>query len=118
MQGQSDYVINGGMQFESQKSGTNFSVLVNRIGRRIFIVGDQTTKLNTWEAPRTLLDFQITQRIIKNLEFKFSASDLLNQYAKFYEDVDDNGKYNASKDQLNFRSRYGTNLSLSVSYKF
>ena len=119
MQGQSNYVVNAGIQAEIQKTGTQASVLVNRIGRRIFLIGDQGTQPDIWEAPRTLLDFQVTQRFAQNAEFKLSISDLLNQYQNFYEDVNRNGKYDGggSADFLRIRSRYGRNISISVAYK-
>jgi TonB-dependent receptor len=121
MQGQSDYVINGGVSADVPKSGTNMSLLVNRIGRRIFFVGDAVNQPNVWEAPRTMLDFQITQRFLRNGEIKLAVSDILNQYARFYEDINENGRYDersgANGDFLRIRSRYGTNFSLSVAYK-
>lgn len=116
MQGQSNYVINAGVSADYRKTGTNLSVLVNRIGRRIFIVGNGLDQLNIWEAPRTLLDAQITQRLGRNAEVKLSVSDLLSQYARFYEDANDNGKYDAS-DVLRIQSRYGANVSLGFTYK-
>ncbi len=117
MQGQSNYVLNAGVSADCKKTGTNVSVLLNRIGRRIFIVGNGTDQLNIWEAPRTLLDAQITQRLGRNAEMKLSVSDILGQYARFYEDTNDNGKYDAGTDALRIQSRYGTNFSLSLAYK-
>lgn len=118
MQGQSDYVINGGVSSEIRKSGTIASLLVNRIGRRIFLVGDGVVQPNIWEAPRTLLDFQITQKFLQNGEVKLAVSDIFNQFARFYEDNDDNGRYEeGTTDQLRINSRYGRGVSLSVAYK-
>ena len=117
MQGQSDYVINGGVAADVKKTGTSMSLLVNRVGRRIFFVGDKENQPNVWEAPRTLLDFQITQRFAENGEVKLAVSDILNQRARFYEDINDNGKYDENGDFLRINSRFGTNLSLSVAYR-
>ncbi|RYZ54083.1 MAG: TonB-dependent receptor, partial [Sphingobacteriales bacterium] len=84
MQGQSDYVINGGISADITSSGTNLSFLVNRIGRRIFLVGNGPEQPNIWEAPRTLLDFQVSQKFLKKAEVKLSISDILNRSANFY----------------------------------
>jgi outer membrane receptor protein involved in Fe transport len=116
MQGQSDYVINGGISADVKKTGTNMSLLVNRVGRRIFFVGDKENQPNVWEAPRTLLDFQITQKFLENGEIRLAVSDIFNQYARFYEDINDNGRFDEGGDLLRIRSRYGANLSLSVAY--
>ncbi|RYD52267.1 MAG: TonB-dependent receptor [Sphingobacteriales bacterium] len=119
MQGQSNYVLNAGVQAEIRKTGTIASVMLNRIGRRIFLIGDQVNQLDIWEAPRTLLDLQITQRFAQNGEIKLAVSDLLNQYQNFYEDTNGNGKYDGegTTDVLRIRSRYGRNISISVAYK-
>ncbi|RTZ45961.1 hypothetical protein EJ377_14890 [Chryseobacterium arthrosphaerae] len=63
------------------------------IGRRILYVGnDQVPPI--WEAPRPLLDFQIAKKIWNNKgEIKLNVSDILNRRAKFYHDLNDNGKY-------------------------
>ncbi len=117
MQGQSDYVINGGISADLKRSGTNMSLLVNRVGRRIFFVGDQENQPHVWEAPRTLLDFQITQKFLQNGEIKLAVTDILNQSARFYEDINDNGRFDAGSDFLRINSTYGTGLSLSVAYR-
>lgn len=118
MQGQSDYVLNGGITGEIRKTGTNASLLVNRIGRRIFIVGDDNIQPHIWEAPRTLLDFQITQKFAENGEVRLAVTDIFNQYLRFYEDNDANGRYEeGTTDQLRFNTRFGRGISLSVAYK-
>ena len=119
MQGQSNYVVNAGISMDYKKTGSNSSLLVNRIGRRIFIVGNGVDQLDIWEAPRTLLDAQLTQRLFRNGEVKISVSDILNQYARFYEDTDGNGKYEAGgKDFLRIQTRFGTSFGISFAYKF
>ncbi|MEJ7674700.1 MAG: hypothetical protein WKF59_18880 [Chitinophagaceae bacterium] len=70
-----------------------------------------------WEAPRGLLDFQIAKKVSKNRgEFKLNLSDILNQNAKFYHDLNDNKKYDKATDALAINRKYGTNVSLSFSY--
>lgn len=118
MQGQSPYVINSGLQYETQESGTSATVLFNMIGKRIFLVGNEQNP-NIWEAPRPLLDFQVSQKVFKrNGEFKLTLSDIMNKKANFYQDKNDNGKYDVSSDFLRMSRRYGTNVTLSFLYNF
>ncbi|SEW23271.1 TonB-dependent receptor domain-containing protein [Chitinophaga arvensicola] len=117
MQGQSPYVINVGLQFEKETTGTVANVLFNRIGRRIFIVGNDTEP-DVYEAPRSLLDFMVSQKVFRKGEIKLTVSDILNQSANFYQDINDNGKYDAASDFLRISTKGGTNVNLSFSYKF
>ncbi len=116
MQGQSPYLINAGLLYDVEKIGLNTTILFNRIGRRILFVGNQDVPA-IWEAPRSLLDIQIAKKIIRNKgELRLNISDLLNQRAKFYHDLDDNGKYTAAKDALAISRNYGTNVSITFGY--
>lgn len=114
MQGQSNYVLNGGLQFDNTATETNFTILANKVGKRIFLVGDLASVGNTWEVPRTLLDFQITQGIMKKkAELKLTISDILSQRDKVYEDR----KFASRPDVDRFNVRYGTNMNISFAYK-
>ncbi|AYZ34782.1 TonB-dependent receptor [Chryseobacterium indologenes] len=117
MQGQSPYTINLSLQYDAEKSGWSSTVLFNMIGRRILYVGnDQVPPI--WEAPRPLLDFQVAKKIWnKKGEIKLNVSDILNRRAKFYHDLNDNGKYD-SKDALAIERVTGTNISLTLGYNF
>ncbi|TSA43458.1 MAG: TonB-dependent receptor [Chitinophagaceae bacterium] len=119
MQGQSPYVLNAGLQYDIPKYGINTTLLFNEIGRRIAYVGnDQYPAI--WEAPRPLLDFQIAKKIVKGKgEIKLNISDLLNQTAKFYHDLNDDGKYiKGGNDALAIDTKYGTNFNISFGYNF
>jgi len=117
MQGQSPYTVNVSLQYDTEKSGWSSTVLFNMIGRRILYVGnDQVPPI--WEAPRPLLDFQLAKKLWSNKgEIKLNVSDILNRRAKFYHDLNDNGKYD-SKDALAIERLTGTNISLTLGYNF
>lgn len=116
MQGQSPYLINLGLQYDIEKLGFNTTLLFNQIGRRIFYVGGQSQP-PTWEAPRPLLDLQLAKKVLKNKgEIKLNISDIINQTAKFYYDLNENGKYD-NDDVLAIKRKYGTNISISFGYK-
>ena len=76
MQGQSPWMVNVGLYFDAPRTGTDISVLYNRIGRRIYAVGD-VPKLDVYEEPRDLLDVAVTQRLFWNTQIKFAARDLI-----------------------------------------
>ncbi len=118
LQGQSPYLINGGLQYNSSNANTSgFSLLYNRIGRRIWAVGNVEDK-DIYENPRNVLDFQYSQKMVKSkLEFKINYSDILNNQGIYYQDINDNGVYDEGKDYLNIADRFGSNISISIAYK-
>jgi hypothetical protein len=117
MQGQSPYLINAGLLYDAEKIGLSTTLLFNEAGRRILYVGNDEMPA-IWEAPRPLLDLQIAKKIIKNKgELRLNISDILNQRAYFYHDLDNNKKYTkGGVDALALTRRYGTNVSLTFNY--
>jgi outer membrane receptor protein involved in Fe transport len=127
LQGQSPYLINTGLQYSTDKTGWQASVLYNRIGRRISVVGFGRTENNIfladypdiYEAPRDLIDLQIAKKVIKDkAEIKLNISNILDSDARFYQDLNDDKKFVQGEDQLINRVRYGRTFSLSFGYKF
>ncbi len=124
LQGQSPYVANLGLSYNNEEKGLGINFSFNRIGRRIWLVGDEeagNTKryYNIFENPRTVLDAQISKRIFKNGEIKLNAGDILNQTLVFYEDRNANGKFDKDGMDINrISSRFGSNYSLSFTYRF
>ena len=124
LQGQSPYVANAGLGYNNMDNGLGFNLSFNRIGRRIWLVGDEeagATKryYNIYENPRSVLDAQVSKRIFKNGEIKFNANDILNQWLVFYEDRNSNGKFDQDGgDVKRIATRFGSNYSISFSYKF
>ncbi len=125
LQGQSPYLVNGGLQYSSDT--WNFNALYNRIGRRINIVGFgkftnnvfQPDYLDIYENPRDMIDLQISRRFVnKKAELKLNISDILNQKRILYQDFNNDKKFTANNDQVISTLLYGTNVSLSFSYKF
>lgn len=117
MQGQSPYVINAGFQYLNTKPGLGINLIYNRIGTRIFQVGNQGY-LSILEAPRNLVDLQISKRIFEKGEIRLNVNDLLNQAAVFYQDQDGNNRYDNGTDSRISSTLTGTNISASISYKF
>ena len=118
MQGQSPYVINAALQYDVEKLGLNTTLLFNQIGRRILYVGNESVP-EIWEAPRPLFDLQIAKKLYKGkAEIRLNISDILNQRANFYHDINDNGKYNKNTDALAISRSYGTTFNITFGYTF
>lgn len=119
LQGQSPYLINTGIQYNSSAvNGIGFSLLYNRIGKRIWAVGNIQDR-DIYENPRDVLDFQFSKKIAKSkAEFKINYSDILNNKGIFYQDANGNGRFDIGKDYLNISEKYGSSISLSFAYTF
>lgn len=117
MQGQSPYLINASLQYDVEKHGISTTLLFNQIGRRILYVGSNEYP-PVWENPRALIDLQIAKKVLKRKgELKLNISDLLNQVAYYYHDLNNNGKFDkGGADAISIARKYGTNVSLSFSY--
>ncbi|MBL7768682.1 MAG: TonB-dependent receptor [Flavipsychrobacter sp.] len=118
IQGQSPYLINAGLQY-STDNGFNATVLYNRIGPRLALVGNGEFP-DIYERPRHLLDFQLSKRILnKKGELKLTFSDILNNEIYLYENVGGSKEFNkGSGDRLFSSYRPGTNISVGFTYDF
>jgi outer membrane receptor protein involved in Fe transport len=126
MQGQSPYVINAGVTYQDDKKNISSTLSINRYGQRIFLAsnGDalQSGELiepNLWENGRTQIDFQITKSFPeKNLDLKLNVKDLLAQDLVFFEDTNNNKKYDKSIDAKRSSQTFGRVISFALTYKF
>lgn len=118
MQGQSPYLLNAGLQYDIEELGLYSTALFNVVGRRILYVGNEQLP-PIWEAPRPLLDFQISKKLMQgNGEIKLNISDIFNRPANFYHDLDQTKSFTSNVDALALRRIYGTNVSISFGYTF
>ena len=120
MPGQSPYLINAGLQINNPNNDMGVTVLYNRIGPRITIVGDDSSnKLDIFENSRNLLDLQLSKRLFKKAaEIKLNISDILNNPYLLYQNKDSKKSYSKGTDYVFYSYKYGTNFSLSFSYTF
>lgn len=112
LQSQSPYLVNLALNYQLEKAGLGLSILYNAIGRRIWLVGSNGYQ-DTYEAPRNLLDLQLTQKIGKLVQLKFAISDILNEPYRFYQDQNNSGKYDL-EDTLIMQNKSGINYSLTL----
>ena len=121
LQGQSPFVFNGGLQYESESNGWSFSLVGNRIGRRIAYVGVDPkfgeTRMDIYEDSRTVIDLQAGKTIGK-FNMKLTIGDLFKHDQIFYQDANLSGDYEENEDRRIFRFKNGLTTSLSVNYSF
>ncbi|MBK0382679.1 outer membrane beta-barrel protein [Pedobacter sp. SD-b] len=119
LQGQSPYLINTGLQYISPSINPfGLSLLYNRIGKRIYAVGNVLDG-DIYENPRNILDFQLSKKVANSKgEFKINYSDILNNKGIFYQDANKNGSFDKNSDYINISERYGSSVSLSFAYTF
>lgn len=120
LQGQSPYLINVGFQYASKNKAWNGSLLYNRIGQRLFLVGDPSLGIaNTYERPRDQLDLTISKKVLDNRgEIRLNVSDMLNPFYYFYDNLDGKNAFAGDADKLFFAYRPGTAITLGFTYDF
>jgi len=120
LQGQSPYMINAGLMYDMEKQGVSATLLFNRIGERIYLVGDLSSGAGSpdiYEAPRSLLDFQVTKKILKNKgELRLNVSDILNSIQYFYQNADNKTSFQKGEDAIRFSRKFGTTFGLTFNY--
>jgi TonB-dependent receptor len=127
--GQAPITINSSLNYTAMNGALNFTLLYNRIGQRLYLVGGDRLGL-VYERPRNLLDFQVSYAVTKRSEFRLNMKDLLNNKATFYFDQNSDDKLgevgigsdgktiDPTKDMLLQQYKPGRTFSLTYSYKF
>lgn len=138
LQGQSPYVFNAGLRYDSKKGGWGAALTVNRVGQRIAIVGN-VNEPDLWEQARTFLDLQVTKKFWKDRgQFKLNISNILAQDQIFYQnnatdvsrakgangffnsifigDKNNRQGYNADVDQQIWKTNFGRTISASFTF--
>jgi TonB-dependent receptor len=122
LQGQSPYLFNVGLLYDLEKQGLSATVLYNQIGERIYLVGDVTAaggSPDIYEAPKPLLDFQVTKKLIQNrAELKLNVSDILNSTQYFYQNAGGKTSFQKGSDAYRYTRKLGTTFSLTFNYSF
>jgi outer membrane receptor for ferrienterochelin and colicin len=122
LQGQSPYLINGGLLYTSANDGFSCNVLYNRIGPRLRFRAVSNGALNVFEKPRDVVDFQVGKKLYNNkLELKLTISDILAQpyswYYKYEANTSQTG-YKSGEDRIITKSKFGTTATLALRYNF
>ena len=116
LQGQSPYLINAGLQFSSNI--VNASVLYNRVGERLTLVGNDEFP-NVYERPRNQLDLQLAHKVLDGKgEVKINFADILNNAFYFYENVDSKTSFTEGVDRMFSSYKQGSTISIGFTYDF
>jgi len=129
MQGQSPYLVNASLYYDSQKFGITAGLLYNRIGKRIVGIGRVDTgsgaSINndvpdTYELPRDLIDIVLTKKLGKNLEIKASLKDLLGQSVVFvqYPRFEDGNGVIQERRQISKSFKPGSDIYIGLQLTF
>ena len=92
LQGQSPYLVNAGLYYQNDSSGTQVSILYNTFGSRIYILGT-LDYANIGESSRHSLDLTISQRIYKGISLNVGIQNILNSPFRLYQDTNRDGKF-------------------------
>ena len=118
LQGQSPYLANVGLQYTGKTNGVNGSLLYNRIGQRLSLVGNLDF-VDIYERPRNQLDFQLAKKIMNDrAELKLTWSDILNNPYYLYENVDSKKAFSAGSDRLFSSYTPGSTISIGFTNDF
>lgn len=120
LQGQSPYLVNLGIQYDQEKGLWNASVLYNRIGPRLALVGIKELGFpDVYERPRDQVDFQLAKKIFnKKGEIKLTWSDLLNSDYYFYENINSRKAFKNGSDRLFYSYSPGSTITVGFTYDF
>jgi TonB-dependent receptor len=116
LQGQSPYIINAGIYYQSLDKKWAFSAAYNRVGQRIYIVGNEQEP-SVWENGRNLLDFQLVRNFGDKFEMRLNVKDALANELVFFQDLNKNQKFDAG-DNTWQNITFGQTVSLSLKYNF
>lgn len=117
LQGQSPYIINGGIMYNDLEKKFSVNLSYNKVGRRILIVGN-TQEPDIYESPVDIVDFQISKTFLKNMNFKLNVSNLFAQSNISYQDIDGNKRYDFEFDNTMVETNNGRTISFGISYQF
>ena len=116
LQGQSPYIINAGIYYQSQDKKWAFTAAYNRVGQRIYIVGNEQEP-SVWENGRNLVDFQLTRNFGEKFEMRLNVKDALANELVFFQDLNKNQKFDEG-DNAWQNITFGQTVSLSLKYNF
>lgn len=103
LQGQSKYVINGGLNLHKENNTLNISY--NRVGDRISAVGFQGYP-DIFENSRNIMDIVYLRKINK-CELKLAIGDVFAQPSRYYQKIN-------NRDLIKIRNERSVSLTLNV----
>ena len=118
LQGQSPYIINGGITYSNPNWGLSSTVVYNVIGDRVAQVGTEGYG-DVYERHRHLLDFQISKTLWQRGEIKMTWGDIFSPDFIYYQDNNANHRYDEGQgDNIMQRLNLGSTITMSFGWKF
>ena len=114
LQGQSPYVFNGGLYFNTPDNSWQVTALYNVFGPRILFAGSDQYP-DVVERPRQTVDFSLTKTISSRFSLNAGIQDLLNQQVNLVQDYNRDQKYTTSDPSLS-NYRRGTYYTLGLRF--
>jgi TonB-dependent receptor len=115
LQGQSPYIINLGAYYNDTKAKFMTSIMYNKTGKRIAIVGDINTP-HIYEMPFNSLDFTLEKGITKWVSIKFGIKNIMNDDVVFLQNqkYPENGEIK-NREQVTNKFKPGRQFKLGIS---
>ncbi len=117
LQGQSPYIVNTGLFYNTPNKDFTASASYNFIGPRIYIVGN-VQEPSVWENGRHVLDLQMTKKFGEKIEVKLNFRDLLAQKLVYFQDLNGNKVYDQKIDNTWQEIGFGQTITASFKYTF
>lgn len=114
LQGQSPYVFNGGLYFQTPDNAWQVTALYNVFGPRILFAGSDQYP-DVVERPRQTVDLSLTKTITSRFSLNAGIQDLFNQPVNLVQDYNRDMKYEASDPSL---TNYKRGTYYTVGLKF
>jgi outer membrane receptor for ferrienterochelin and colicin len=114
LQGQSPYVFNGGLYFNTPDNSWQVTALYNVFGPRILFAGSDQYP-DVVERPRHTVDLSLTKTITSRFSLNAGIQDLFNQPVNLVQDYNRDMKYQASDPSL---TNYKRGTYYTVGLKF
>jgi len=93
LEGQSPFIVNTGLFYQTRNNDLMISLLYNVIGKRIVAVGRPSPNIwedipDIYEMPRNVLDLTFSKMLGKRIEIKGGIKDILNEQVRYIQTVD------------------------------
>ncbi|MBD2724634.1 TonB-dependent receptor [Hymenobacter armeniacus] len=112
LQGQSPYVFNGGLYYQTPNNSWQVAALYNVFGPRILFAGSDQYP-DVVELPRHTIDLTLTKTLTDRLSLNAGVQDLLNQRTNLVQDYNNDKTYSAADPSLSSYRR-GTYYTLGL----
>ncbi|QJX47605.1 TonB-dependent receptor [Hymenobacter taeanensis] len=115
LQGQSPYVFNGGLYYNTPSNSWQVTALYNVFGPRILFAGSVDYP-DVVEMPRHTVDLSLTKTVSPRLTLNAGIQDVLNQKVNLVQDFNRDKKYESKVDPSLSNYRRGTYYTVGMRF--